>query len=276
MKLPDEIKPKPPGYKTIRQWEKEGRIPINENAYEVYAAVNQNGEIVKKEKNGPISVENIYLYEYVSFENTIPKRTVIPDVFDYDNLIVVCFDTETTGLSKWDEILQITFRDKTKELLSTFVKPTKRKTWENASKINGIYPEDVKDSPTASDLSKEIKSIIQNADIIIGHNVSFDIRAVERCMKVSFKDKTILDTLTLFKEDVPTGHHKLIDAVAFYVPEFLEEFENGAHKSDMDVLATMKVFEAQCKIRMKQKEVPANQCRNGFECSLELENEYEY
>ena len=256
----ENVRPKPPGFKTVRQWEREGMMPIDEDAIEEYAAVDRFGNPVKNEFG------DYCYYKYVSPDNVIPiestldandmcipcldvsisphKKRMIPYNFDLlsGDKKIICFDTETTGFSKWDEILQITISDETGELLNTFVKPVNHKTWKKASEVNGIYPEDVVSAPTAKVLRETVKKIFESADIIIGHNVSFDIRMVEQCFHIKFSNVLILDTLDLFKMDKPEGTHKLINAVEEYIPEQLDWFKNGAHKSDTDTKATLMVF----------------------------------
>lgn len=241
--------PKPPGYKTANQWRKEGMCPKDSGVFEEYAATNAKGE-VWLDSNGKPNV-----YSYISPENVVPiEQKKIASFASVDRKNIVCFDTETTGFTKWDEIIQITISDGNGEvLLNTFIKPVNKKSWRKASEINHIYPEDVKDAPTAKDLRSKIKSIFERADLVIGHNVPFDIRMVEQCFYISLKDKPVFDTLDYFRKDTPEGSHKLANAVEHYCPEIMAKFEAGAHKSDTDVWATVKVFE-----KMAEKEQKRN------------------
>lgn len=238
--------PKPPGYKTVNQWRKEGMCPKNADVFEEYAATKADGSLYLDE-NGDVTI-----YSYISPQNVIPiEQKRDENLLNIDPRNTICFDTETTGFTKWDEIVQITIMDGNgKELVNTFIKPLNKKSWKKASEINHIYPETVKDAPTAPEIRNKLKSIFEKADLIIGHNVKFDIRMVTQCFHISLKDKPIFDTLDYYRKDVPNDSHKLINAVAHYCPEFLEEFEAGAHKSDTDVKATVKVFH-----KMREKEL---------------------
>ena len=92
---------------------------------------------------------------------------------------VIIFDTETTGLNPYgnDEILQIAILNgKGEELFSSYIKPDMRKTWTKAAEVNGITPRMVKDAPHFSDVEEEIQNIFNNADVIVGYNVEFDIQ----------------------------------------------------------------------------------------------------
>lgn len=237
-----ELKPK--GYKTVNQWKKEGMCPASSAVVKEYAATNYKGEVMLRDWNAPVSIDNVYLHEYVAPGDVIPTKTQeTPFSFaDLEGKKVVCFDTETTGFSKWDEILQITMTNRDGELLNTYIKPDRHKTWKKAAEINHIYPEDVQDAPSAKEVAKRVREILSNTDILIGHNVSFDVRMVEQCMGISFADIQIVDTLDLFREEFPKGKHKLRNAVETYCPELLEWFDKGAHKSDTDTKATLEVF----------------------------------
>lgn len=244
-----DYKLKPDGYKTVNQWRKEGKCPKDSSVFEEYAAVNAKGEAVLDKDGKP------YIYTYISPQNVIDiEEKKMINFTEYSPKNIICFDTETTGFTKWDEIIQLTISDgEGNELLNTYIKPVNKKSWKKASEVNHIYPEDVKDAPTAKELRNIIKHIFERADLIIGHNVAFDIRMIEQCFYFSLKEKPIFDTLDYFRKDEPKGNHKLINAVEYYCPEIKEEFEKGAHKSNTDVWATVKVFE-----KMVEKEKGLN------------------
>jgi len=241
------ITPKPEGYKTIKQWEKEGRIPVSDKYVKLYYATNKEGQVVIDKKTGKPAP-----YYYVAPEHTkeIEKDVSFssPSRFSIENKKIICFDTETTGFSKWDEIIQISVFEmdsntlEINEVLSTLVKPVMKRSWNEASKVNGIYPEDVKDAPTMRELKSFLQNVFQSADIIVGHNVSFDIKMLKQCAYISLDKKEIFDTLRLFKQDRSEGKHKLINAVEYYIPEQKEWFEAGAHKADTDTKATLMIL----------------------------------
>lgn len=94
---------------------------------------------------------------------------------------VIIFDTETTGLNPYgnDEILQIAILNGNgEELFNSYIKPDMRKTWTKAAEINGITPKMVKDAPHFDDVKEEIQNIFNNAEVIVGYNVEFDLRFV--------------------------------------------------------------------------------------------------
>lgn len=169
---------------------------------------------------------------------------------------VICFDTETTGFSKWDDILQMSIYGTEGSIYNGYFKPEKRRTWEKAEAINHISPEMVVNSPSFSEEKTKLQEIFSNAKVIIGHNVDFDIKKIkEHGLKID--NAIILDTLEIFKLDKKSGSHKLIDAISYYCPDLLETFVAGAHDSNTDTWGTMEVFKVQMeKYRNLVKESP--------------------
>ena len=100
--------------------------------------------------------------------NVAPEKTII-------------FDTETTGLNPYgnDEILQIAIiNGNGEEVFNSYIKPDMRKTWTKAAEVNGITPRMVKDAPHFTDVEETIQEIFNNAELIVGYNVEFDLRFI--------------------------------------------------------------------------------------------------
>lgn len=89
----------------------------------------------------------------------------------------LCIDLETTGLSaKTDEILEMGFVDGAgRTVLWTLVRPLARHEWPHAQRVNGISPSDVAAAPTIVDLLRDVRRIVEGADMIVGFNTSFDL-----------------------------------------------------------------------------------------------------
>ena len=100
-------------------------------------------------------------------------------ILSSDDFIVL--DTETTGLSaEKDEILQLSIIDAQGNVLfDSLIKPLKRKRWTDATRINGISPQMVKDSPTIEDMEADIQHILDKASSIAGYNTEFDLGFLE-------------------------------------------------------------------------------------------------
>lgn len=88
----------------------------------------------------------------------------------------IFIDTETTGLNRdgLDEIVEIAIVDKNgTQLLNTLVRPIFNKDWQDAERVHGISPEDVKSSPELSDILETIKKICKGKTAVF-YNASFD------------------------------------------------------------------------------------------------------
>lgn len=90
---------------------------------------------------------------------------------------VVVIDTETTGLEPGkDEVLSIAIVDLDgNALFYSLIRPLERKRWPKATEVHGITWKDVKDKPTIYDVGNEISDILENASLIVGYNVDFDM-----------------------------------------------------------------------------------------------------
>ena len=90
---------------------------------------------------------------------------------------VVVIDTETTGLEPGkDEVLSIAIVDLDgNELFCSLIRPLERKRWPKATETHGITWKDVKDKPTIYDVGNEVSDILENASLIVGYNVNFDM-----------------------------------------------------------------------------------------------------
>lgn len=165
---------------------------------------------------------------------------------------VACFDTETTGVSKeQDTLLQITIVDENCNiLLETYIKPKDRESWINAEQVNHISPDMVKDAPTALEIAPLVQKIFDEADVITGYNVGFDVGFVEKDCKITIDRTKVVDCLKVFKDEckkknINLSRHKLGNAVDFYCPEAKADYLANAHDASCDAIATMKVYEAQ-------------------------------
>lgn len=169
---------------------------------------------------------------------------------------IICFDTETTGVTDTDEILQMTIvsgnlligKEAFVEVLySAYFKPRFHEEWTGAMMVNHISPEMVKDKPYITSCVNDFKELFDEADYIVGYNVAFDIRLLKQCLgnEINIPEEKVMDMMDYFKETVPEGKHKLIDAVTRYCPERLEWFEKNAHDASADAVATVYVFEGQ-------------------------------
>ena len=114
---------------------------------------------------------------------------------------VIVIDTETTGITDSDEILQLSIIDgEGGVLFDSCFRPRAHIEWPEAEAINGISPADVVDCPTMASCKDSIQSIIDNADIIIAYNAAFDLNVLKRQGLCIPADTVVIDTMLLFAE----------------------------------------------------------------------------
>lgn len=88
-------------------------------------------------------------------------------------------DTETTGVGKRDQIIQIGIVDKSgTTVMDTLIKPTVP-IHPGASEVNGITTDLVKDAPTFDEVYIELSGLLAGTPII-AYNMPFDWRMVQQ------------------------------------------------------------------------------------------------
>ena len=117
--------------------------------------------------------------------------------------MTIYLDTETTGLGNdGDRILELAIVDGNDDILiNQRFKPGNLRSWPGASRIHGIYYNDVRDCPLIKTKAwrSKIQNIIDNADKIIGYNVYFDLEFLEReGIKINYDHKKIEDVMQIF------------------------------------------------------------------------------
>lgn len=131
------------------------------------------------------------------------------------SVMTIVFDTETTGLSKDDEVLSIGAVDESGDrIFSSLVGPVRHDEWPYAEKVNHISPAMVAEAPCLEDLLPEIAAACgQEADayLVVGYNVSFDIRMLLQ------SSASIASGSSYYSgSDVPSAVHNLFRHNATY------------------------------------------------------------
>ena len=123
----------------------------------------------------------------------------------------IYIDTETTGLHHTeDEILQIAICDDYGEQLwSEYYRPVRHESWDDATRVNGIFPSDVADCRTLSEAVPEIQRIIDSARVVFAYNAAFDLPFLEDA-GLDFGRVTTRCTMLEYAEynGQPSTHHQ--------------------------------------------------------------------
>ncbi|WP_050341879.1 3'-5' exonuclease [Olsenella sp. oral taxon 807] len=91
---------------------------------------------------------------------------------------VVAFDTETTGLSpSRDEILSVAVVDgHGRELVSSLVRPSRKRSWPEAQRVNHISPQMVAGAPRIEELCDRLAGYLGGNYLAVSYNGDFDAR----------------------------------------------------------------------------------------------------
>ncbi len=149
----------------------------------------------------------------------------------------VVFDTETTSRdAKTGELVEIgavRMRDgQVTDRFETLVKPTRGIV---GKQIHGLTNADVDGAPAPADAARQLLDFAGD-DILVGHNVGFDIGFLEAALAdgTRLEPGTYLDTLVLARAGYPDlDAHKLADLV-----EFFEITVEPTHRALADAEAT--------------------------------------
>lgn len=160
--------------------------------------------------------------------------------------MIIVFDTETTGLVPGeDEIIQFSAIDEDGNvLMNEYIRPARHTSFPEASEVNGIYYEDLKDKPLFNHYRNQIQELFDQADTLVTYNGEFDINML-RGEGIRFK-----------------MHYKHYDVMKMFAPIYGEynkryrsyrwqtlstcadyyKYEFKAHDSLEDVRATLYCF----------------------------------
>jgi DNA polymerase-3 subunit epsilon len=163
------------------------------------------------------------------------------------NRAVAFIDLETTGVNlSTDRIVEIAIV----KLLPDGSRQTKRKLINpqmpipaSSSEIHGITDEMVKDAPTFKQAGNEIKQFLENCDLGGYNSNRFDIpmlmeEFLRAEMDVDLTGRKMIDVQHIFYQMEP---RTLSAAYKFFCQKELE----NAHSAEVDINATIEVFEAQ-------------------------------
>lgn len=103
---------------------------------------------------------------------------------------IICLDTETTGNTIKDEILQLSIIDGNGNILfNHLIKPDSKKSWPEAEKVNHIHPYMLLNERPFSAYRLEVIDIIAEANMIVGYNLDFDLGFIRRKCKETGEDE---------------------------------------------------------------------------------------
>lgn len=174
-------------------------------------------------------------------------RQVNPLNTDIANVIVV--DTETTGLDyTTNELLQVSIiSDKREILYNSYIKPIQANSWIEAQRVNHISYDMVKDSPTILSECVKINNILNQADVIIGYNIDFDLDFLCSIGCQAKDSVVIIDVMKIFAEIYGEWNDFFEDykwqSLQTCASYYKYEWQGNAHDSLADCFATLYCYE---------------------------------
>lgn len=160
---------------------------------------------------------------------------------------IIFFDLETTGINiTRDRIVEISIIkvmpngeeiERTRRINPEIPIPAE------ASKVHGIYDEDVKDCPTFRQIAKDLAAHFTGCDIAGFNSNRFDIPMLDQELrragvKFDFSKAGFIDVQAIYHKREPRN---LSAAFRFYCGKDLE----GAHSANADTRATYEILKAQ-------------------------------
>lgn len=150
---------------------------------------------------------------------------------------IICLDTETTGLESDDEIISLSIVDiNGEQLYDQKFKPVKHSSWLSASKVNNIQPSDVRNCPFYLDKLNEIQKIFDEAELIVGFNLKFDLSFLK---DINITNKQQIDVMELYKKVKQIKRNHKLEIVAKH---YGYTWEEAKHTSLGDAKATIYCF----------------------------------
>ena len=260
---------------TERQWQLKGCVPIDDkcgknlwtNQYcnkslrylhisEVRAMTDDDKKAIAEIENKKKQQARLKFKSKKAIEQ-IPKKIIslcksIIDLqyqaFNYDTPTadIIVLDTETTGLNtQTDELLQVSIIDSNgNTLYNSYLKPLRKRRWQDAERVNGISPDTVANAPTILDEVAKIHKIVSTAKTIVGYNIDFDLGFLS-AVGIDVPDNVeIVDVMRVFAEiygewnDYYGGYkfQKLTTCADYYGYEWGDD---TAHDSLSDCRATL-------------------------------------
>jgi DNA polymerase III epsilon subunit-like protein len=180
---------------------------------------------------------------------------------------VYVLDTETTGLAKTDQVIELSWRalglltdelTKTQVNITDYISKFKDTTYTErffpsvsinprALEVHGITLSNLKGGR-----HKPSRLIAIPADIgfLIGHNITFDVRLLLQsnpALAPSLAEVKLIDTLSLARVlnkqlDLGFAGHSLNYLTEWYYPDLTAELLTNIHSASMDILKTMLVL----------------------------------
>ena len=191
--------------------------------------------------------QELIMKESVNGEYEDPKLSPMEfKKLGLNNTDYLIIDTETTGLQKDDEVIELAIIDFTgKEIYHSMYEPQKDVHWA-ASKVSKLTKKKLIGSPKFMDEWSRIVELIGNKKLI-AHNASFDYQLIKQTLERYDLDKNdadkifvgYIDSMDLAKKYISSSNYKLETLC-----EILGIEDEQKHRATYDCLMVLKMLRA--------------------------------
>ena len=176
----------------------------------------------------------------------------------------VVLDTETTGLSNDDRIIEIGAilleNRKPVKTFHTYINPQGRDSHPDALRVHGITNESLKDKPTFNEIYHAFLDFVDDSTLVI-HNAAFDMRFLQAELDrvqypVKLKDLCpVCDTIDLAKASFPGQKYNLDALCRRFGIDLSHRTLHGALKdADLLVKVFLQLTHNQAKLGLPQEQ----------------------
>jgi len=182
------------------------------------------------------------LYDKIEIRGSLMDKEKIADLIEFPYSYTV-IDIETTGLSAYhNEIIELSaLRVRNHEIVSEFsslIKPGGKINY-FISNLTGITNQMLENAPDITKILPEYINFISD-DIVLGHNVNFDIEFINKNLKKYFNNgfsNNYIDTMMLSRKHCNLKSNKLQSLAHHYKVDL-----TGHHRALNDCKITNKIY----------------------------------
>ena len=156
---------------------------------------------------------------------------------------VAILDVETTGFSRFDRIVEIAILRIDRQCRITREYQTLINPLQDVgpTHIHNVTATMVKDAPAFKDVARDILAFLPEKTLVVGHNVSFDLKFIERELSAELGRPVRYNSFCTLKQS-----RKYLESPSYKLGEICRRYgisNDEAHAAMGDTKATLKLFE---------------------------------
>lgn len=171
----------------------------------------------------------------------------------------IFLDTETTGLSSINNrICSLTVIDDGNNVKNFLFNPQQH-VQPGAAAVNGYSWNKLKKYPTFAEQAREVRAVLDSADVIVAHNAKFDIRFLQREFErcgIHWQPNYVICTMEMAKQLITTYSYKLDNLTSVLG---LKNLRGKYHGSCVDTMMCKALYERLCEIKQQSANQPTKQ-----------------